>query len=234
MPTVDYDPQSLGLYPVGVDNWGGFVFIHPYPVPGQSLLAGVRPRALRPALACYQCAGCAQLRVAAARHSCRPLSITDDSCHRSSTATGSTSGCARGAAIEAKRSVPDLNSRAETRGGAAIRVAAWLPRCCAAVERCMKSVRGTRASGRRLLLLLRSGGNPIASSFLHQRAVRPGSRALDRPMIQERGDICLANPSRRRSGRRNSVGAAQCDPERVNDFTTPGMVNLLSNSVVQG
>jgi len=38
MPTPDFDPQALGLYPVSVDSWGGFVFIHPDPLPAQSLL----------------------------------------------------------------------------------------------------------------------------------------------------------------------------------------------------
>jgi len=38
MPTADFDPQALGLYPVSVDSWGGFVFLHPDPAPAQSLL----------------------------------------------------------------------------------------------------------------------------------------------------------------------------------------------------
>jgi len=37
MPTADFDPAAFGLYPVAVDEWGGFVFVHLGSVSAQSL-----------------------------------------------------------------------------------------------------------------------------------------------------------------------------------------------------
>jgi glycine betaine catabolism A len=41
MPTADFDPAALGLYPVALDTWGGFVFVHLGAEPRQSLLAAL-------------------------------------------------------------------------------------------------------------------------------------------------------------------------------------------------
>ncbi|MFO0523687.1 MAG: aromatic ring-hydroxylating oxygenase subunit alpha [bacterium] len=37
MPTADFDPGEFGLFPVAVDTWGGFVFVHLGSVPVQPL-----------------------------------------------------------------------------------------------------------------------------------------------------------------------------------------------------